>query len=296
MYGTGLMLEKTMAVVFADARRLYRMMARLFVTGALCGFAIGGCGKVQSYIKPSVAVPDTEPVDDALTLLLTTLASGDFEGLASHTAEPLADDLSRAEFEDLAAIVQWLGPLKFSSAREPDARDEGGRRSYALQFERASGVDLEISIDPMARIVGFAFSGSGYTEAERGVLAEPWREFKVYDFQLLDADGKPLPKNAPVLGTHINYVVAVGGIEALLGRHHLRVEKMVRDAAGSYVFREPIEFDTTFDEDALGIPRGTVRGFVEVPGAGKWTMELSLSDENAQRTVNHEHSFETVAD
>ncbi len=272
------------------------MMTRVFVAAVIGVSALAGCGKVQSYVEPSVAVEDSDPFDDAVTLLLGALQRGDFESLASHTSDPLTHDLSRAEFEDLASIVQWLGPLESRSGSEPGSSDEDGQRQYALQFERGGGVELDVFIDPMGRLVGFAFAGKGYTEAERGVLAEPWREFKVYDFHLVDTDRAPLPKDAPVVGNRVDYELVVGGIEALLGIHHLRVEKILRDADGENVFREPIEFDTTFDVDALGVPRGVVRGSLEVPGPGSWTMQLRISDENAHRDIEYEHAFQTVAD
>ena len=268
---------------------LWAMMKPACGAWVLGLLVLGGCGKVQSYVAPSVAVADSDPIDDAAVLLLGALARGDFDQLASHTADPLTHDMSRAEFDDLAKIVQWLGPLRSRSERS--AETDVGLRAYELQFERGAAVDLEVSIDPTGRLIGFVFSGKGYTEAERGVLAEPWREFKVYDFWLLDAEGNRLPKDTPVRGTRVEYEVIVGGIEALLGVHHLRVEKSVQDARGIDVFREPIEFDTTFDQDAMGVPRGTVRGFVEVPGPGTWTMDLRISDENAHRDIYHEHPF-----
>ncbi len=271
-------------------------MTRELVAGVLGAFALVGCGKVQSYVEPSVAVAETEPIDEATALLLSALQGGDYDDLASHTAEPLTGDLSRAEFDDLAATVQWLGPLTARVAAQTDADDARSLRRYALQFERGQAVQLEVSIDAMGRLIGFAFSGEGYTEAERGVLAEPWREFKVYDFRLVDADGNRLPNEAPVRGTRVEYEIVVGGIEALLGAHHLRVEKTVRDGSGNRVFEQPIEFDTTFDADALGVPRGLVRGYVEVPGPGDWTMDLRISDENAHRDIEFEHVFQTVDD
>lgn len=271
------------------------MMTRVLVATVLSLSVLTGCGKVQSYVEPSVAVADSHPVDDAATLLLHALQSGDFDELSSHTSDPLSHDLSHPEFEDLATIVQWLGSLQSRDAGETDSADAGGMRSYALQFERGAGVELEVSIDPMGRLVGFEFSGDGYTEAERGVLAEPWREFKVYDFHLVDAEGTPRPKDGVVPGNRVEYELVVGGIEALLGIHHLRVVKTVLDAEGKKVFDEPIEFDTTFDQDAMGVPRGVVRGSVEVPGPGEWTLELRISDENAHRDIEYKYAFQTAA-
>ncbi len=264
----------------------------------LCLLALAttpACEKGSETAEPTAAVVpvDQHPCDEAATVLLGALRNGAFDSLAEHTADPLTHDLSRTEFDDLAAIVQWLGPLESREVDDTDDTFGGGQRWYALRFEKASALELEVSIDPEGKLIGFVFSGKGYTEAERGVLAEPWREFKVYDFHFLDAEGNDVPKGEAIPGKKVDYEIVVGGIEALLGSHHLSVEKIVLDEGGQTVFREPIEFDTKFDEDAMGVPRGTVRGYVEVPGPGKWTIDLRITDENAHRDIEHKQAFET---
>ncbi|MCR9163752.1 MAG: hypothetical protein ACE37F_16475 [Nannocystaceae bacterium] len=269
-------------------------MPRIVFALAALAVALPGCGKVRSYTEPTVAVPEADPLDEAATLLLDSLARGRYDALASRTSEPLTSDMSRAEFDDLAAIVQWLGPLRSRTVDE-DAVVEHGARSYVLRFDRGGDVDLEVFIDATGQLTGFEFSGKGFVEAERGVLAEPWREFRVYDFHRLAADGSRLGSDEPATTNRVEYELVVGGIEAVLGVHHLRVEKTLLDAGGSPVLREPIEFDTTFDQDAMGVPRGVVRGHVEVPGPGRWTLQLVISDENAHRAIEHEHIFRVGA-
>ncbi|MCR9164018.1 MAG: hypothetical protein ACE37F_02045 [Nannocystaceae bacterium] len=253
------------------------------------------CEKGPETTEPTAATApaDEHPCDSAATVLLGTLQHGEFESLAEHTSDPLTHDLSRTEFEDLAAIVQWLGPLQSREVENTDDTFGGGQRWYALRFDKGSPVELEVSIAPSGKLVGFEFSGKGYAEAERGVLAEPWREFKVYDFHFLGDEGNRLPPGEPITGRRVDYEIVVGGIEAMLGAHHLSVEKLVLDGSGNTVFAEPIEFDTKFEEDAMGVPRGTVRGYVEVPGAGSWKMELRITDENAHRDIEYEQEFET---
>ncbi len=270
---------------------------RTIATLVLVAAALTGCEKGSATVEPAAATPpkDVHACDKASTVLVAALQSGDFEGLSKQTSGALTHDLSRPEFDDLAAIVQWLGPLQSRTVADHDDSHGGGVRTYAMQFDRGGAVELEVSIEADGKLVGFEFSGKGYTEAERGVLAEPWREFKVYDFHFLDADGNAVPTGTPIAGNKVDYEIVVGGIEALLGEHHLSVEKIVFDEAGTAVFREPIEFDTKFDEDAMGVPRGSVRGYVEVPGPGKWKIDLRITDENAHRDIEHEQSFETVA-
>lgn len=264
----------------------------LALLAALVGLNLA-CEKGSGTAEPSAALApvDEHPCDSAATVLLGALQKGEYDGLTEHTSDPLTHDLSRTEFDDLAAIVQWLGPLQ---SREVDNTDDtfgGGQRWYDLRFEKGSAVELEVSIDQGGKLVGFEFSGKGYTEAERGVLAEPWREFKVYDFHFTDSEGNYLPKGEPIQGPRIDYEIVVGGIEAVLGSHHLSVEKIVMDTSGNTVFKEPIEFDTKFDEDAMGVPRGTVRGYVEVPGSGNWKIDLRITDENAHRDIEHVQEF-----
>lgn len=236
---------------------------------------------------------DQDPLDEAATLVVDTLRKGDYDGLHGQTVQPLTHDLSQTEFDDLAAIIQWLGPLQQRAPKGTDKSHGGGERKYAMQFDRGSELELQVSLDAGGKLIGFRFSGDGYTEAERGVLAEPWREFKVYDFVYLDADGNPVAKGVPLTGPRVDYELVVGGIEAFVGEHHLTVEKIVLDAQGKDVFHEPIEFDVKFAEDATGVPRGVVRGHVEVPGPGTWEIELKIIDRNSQRDLDYRETFTT---
>ena len=253
-----------------------------------------GCGKPKQTSTSEAPAASADPLDQAMVILVGNLQSGDYEALRGHTVQPLTHDLSAEEFHDLSAIVQWLGTLDHHDATKTDRSYGGGQRWYELSFEKGT-VELELSIDEGGKLIGFQFGGDGFTEAEHGVLAEPWREFKVYDFTFLDTGGSPLPEDAKIPGKRVDYEIVVGGIEAMLGEHHLTIEKIVLDPAGNEVFHEPIEFDAKFDADASGIPRGEVRGYLEVPGPGKWEMDLRITDNNAHRDIEYRHAFETVA-
>jgi len=257
--------------------------------------AVSACDKSAAPTSKTSKPQPPEPLDEAATTLLTHLQSGDYDGLRPHTADPLTDDMSRPEFDDLAAIVQWLGPLRDRTPKETNRAYGGGQRRYALQFENAGPLELSVSIDPEGKLVGFEFQGEGYIEAERGVLAEPWREFKVYDFRFLGPNGTPMPEGAKLVGNRVDYELVVGGIEAFIGEHHLSIQKIVLDAEGNELFVEPVEYDAKFAADAMGIPRGVVHGHLEVPGAGRWELALSITDENAHRDTEYRRQFETVA-
>lgn len=275
-----------------EAQRYARAVRRL-ASGLVFSLFVFGCKSAPPTTAPTADAPADEPIDQMTWSLLEKLAASDYEGLQALTVQPLTHDLSHAEFEDVAAIVAWLGPLQSHAIERSDASYGGGQRWYTLQFDKGGAVELEVSLDDSGKLIGFQFDGDGYLEAERGVLAEPWREFKVYDFALIDSGGAPLPKDGTVAGTRVDYELVVGGIEALLGEHHLSVEKVLRDASGKEIFREPIEYDTKFDEDSMGIPRGVVRGHVEVPGAGAWKLDLRVTDENAHRDIEYQASFKT---
>jgi len=252
------------------------------------------CGKPKQSPTSETPAAVSDPVDQAMVTLVSNLQSGNYEALHEQTVDPLAHDLSAEEFGDLSAIIQWLGHLENHTATKSDETYGGGQRWYELTFEKGT-VELEVSIDEGGKLIGFQFGGDGFTEAEHGVLAEPWREFKVYDFTFLGADGNPLPDGSKLAGKRVDYELVVGGIEAMLGEHHLTIEKIVLDPAGNEVFNEPIEFDAKFAADASGIPRGVVRGYLEVPGPGKWEMDLRITDNNAHRDVQYRQAFETVA-
>lgn len=253
------------------------------------------CDKSGASASTAPPVADADPLDQATTVLVAALQQGDYDGLRKQTVDPLTGDLSRPEFDDLSAIVKWLGPLQSRTETKTDEAYGGGQRWYELKFEKASPVELEVSIDPQGKLTGFEFRGDGYTEAERGVLAEPWREFKVYDFHYLGADGTRLPAGSKITGTRIDYEIVVGGIEAFIGEHHLKIEKVLLDAQGNELFAEPVEFDAKFAQDSMGIPRGVVRGYLDVPGPGQYQLQLRITDENSSRQVEHRESCETVA-
>jgi hypothetical protein len=235
-----------------------------------------------------------DPIDAAMVMLLQNLLDGDYQALHGACVEPLTHDLTEAAFTDLSAVVNWLGNVQKYEVMTTDMSHGGGERWYELEFEKGGRVELLVSIDQAGKLIGFEFQGPGYKEAEQGAIAEQWREFKVYDFTYLDADGNPLPEGAPIPGNRVEYEIIVGGIEALIGGHHLTIEKIVYDAEGKEVFHEPIEYDAKFAANAEGIPRGVVRGHLEVPGAGKWEMDLKITDRNAHRDIDYRHAFETV--
>jgi hypothetical protein len=235
-----------------------------------------------------------DPIDAAMSSLLTHLARGDYDGLKATTVEPLTTDLSAEAFSDLSEIVIWLGVLKSFQETKTDRSHGGGERWYDLQFERGGPVQLWVALERDGSLIGFRFSGDGFTEAEHASIAEEWREFKVYDFAYLDQGGERLEQGQSIVGNRVEYELVVGGIEAFVGKHHIQVVKTVLDTQGQEVFVEPIGYDATFSANAEGIPRGVVQGYLEVPGPGDYHMKLKITDRNSARTIDYEQPFSVV--
>jgi hypothetical protein len=260
----------------------------------LCSSLIA-CQKTAetSTVEPAAHEPQ-DPIDAAMVSLLTELARGEYEALQKTCVDPLRSDLSEEAFSDLSKIVIWWGVLESWKETKTDRSHGGGERDYDLQFERGGPVTLRVSLAEDGKLIGFRFGGKGFTEAEREVIADEWREFKVYDFGYLDASGERFPAGQPIAGNRVDYEIVVGGIEAFVGEHHLNFSKVVLDAKGKEVYSEPIEYDTKFAANAEGIPRGVVRGHVEVPGPGSYQMVLAITDVNSTRQLEHRQAFDVV--
>ena len=270
------------------------MLRHAVIFVSLCSISTA-CDKKgeASSVEPTAQAP-RDPLDEAMVSLLTHLARGDHGGLREQTVEPLSTDLSEEAFSDLSKIVIWWGVLQSWSEARTDRSHGGGERDYELQFERGGPVTLRVSLASDGKLIGFRFGGTGFTEAEREVIADEWREFKVYDFAYLGADGGRLAAGQPIVGNRVEYEIVVGGIEAFVGEHHLDVVKTVLDPQGNEVFAEPVGYDARFSANAEGIPRGVVRGFLEVPGPGSYQMVLAITDRNSTRNLEHRASFEVV--
>lgn len=266
---------------------------RALVSTLLVAMAAGsaGCKKAEPTEAPK-AVSNKDDIEVATDRLLSYLRKGDYGSLIGITTDPLTGDLSQEAFADLSKIVVWLGSEKSREEVHTDSEYGGGVRTYKMQFENGGELTLEVSLAQTGQLTGFHFEGEGYGDAERGVIAEQWRHFKVYDFAYIDPDGNEIPDGDACSGKRIDYRVVVGGIEALLGEHHLSVEKIVFDDQGNEVFHEPISYDAKFAANAEGIPRGEVSGYFEVPGPGHYEIELKITDENASRDLDYRHPLD----
>ena len=259
--------------------------------------SLGACEKSSGdgSNAPAAAAP-ADQVEAATDKLISVLAGEDYKAMTDLAAGALRVDMSAEAFKDLHAIVSWLGYVKSKRTTQEDMPvSEGGvRRTYIVEFEKEE-VTLEVTVLDDGHILGFHFSGEGFYRAEHGVIADEFREFKVYDFHWVDGDGVEHPPGEPIVGTHLTYHVVVGGIEAFGGKHHIAVKKMVHDADDREIFVEPIEYDVKFEENAEGIPRGDMSGEFDVPAPGKYELILTLRDDVAVIDVEHRVPFVVVA-
>src|SRR5690606_25920089 len=173
---------------------------------------------------------------------------------------------------------------------------EGGgtRRTYQITFEKEQ-VTLETVVLADGKIMGFTFSGDGFYRAEHGVIADEFREFKVYDFHWTTEAGYKVCVSLPRPDGHVASLLVVGGIEAFAGKHHARAEKMVVDGKGKELFREPIEYDVAFEANAEGIPRGELTGEFDVPAVGNYELVLKLRDDVAVVEMEYRVPFKVDA-
>lgn len=248
--------------------------------------------------EPEVEAPEAkgpaDPFEATARRFLESLGSGDYGETIGMTASPLSKELSKAAYDDLSKIVAFLGEPEAMEVKEKKPVQGGQYRRYMLKFETGL-VEYEVTVEYDA-IVGFHLMGPGFDEAEHGVIAEQFREFKVYDFKWNLDDGTENPGGEVYSTNRIDWQIFVGGIEAMGGEHHITIEKICLDESGKELFHEPIEYDVKFEANAEGIPTGHVDGYLEVPGPGKYTLEIRLKDNIAVAEIDHKVDFEVKAE
>ncbi len=235
----------------------------------------------------------TEP-DQMVEAIVAAMQTNDREWVMSFATDPLTDELSEEAFNDFAKVIQWLGELKDYHVEVNNDQLVALQRDYLLEFEKGQ-VNLHITAYPDGGgLVGFRFSGDTFIRAEHGALDDNYTKFKVYDFAFLDdmretIDGDTVPAG------QVNYQVVVGGLEAQEGEHHVIMEKIVFNDGGKEVYHEPVEMDLRFEQNAEGIPRGVVRGFVYINEAGHYDIDLKIRDNIANQEIDYHHDVEVIS-
>lgn len=235
----------------------------------------------------------TEP-DQMVEAIVAAMQTNDREWVMSFTTDPLSDELSEEAFNDFAKVIQWLGELEDYHVEVNNDQLVALQRDYLLDFEKGQ-VKLHITAYPDGGgLVGFRFSGDTFIRAEHGALDDHYTKFKVYDFSFLDDSRETIDGDSVPAG-QVNYQVVVGGLEAKEGEHHVIMEKIVFNDGGKEIYHEPVEMDLRFEQNAEGIPRGIVRGFVYINEAGHYDIDLKIRDNVAGEEIDYHHDVEVLS-
>lgn len=273
---------------------MHRRVLAFVVSGFIVVPGLAACDKGATE-SPDAASPEpaADRYEQRTDELLAVLAGGSRDRMMTMSGPQLHADFSTEAFHDLSEIVRWLGPVQSKELLEDEEIHMGRHRVYSVKFAKGT-VNLDVSIEA-DMVIGFNLSGDDWVDAEHGVIADQYREFKVYDFKYMAEGGEENP-DGPVYHTkRVDWQIFVGGIEARSGEHHLTVEKICLDANGKEVFHEPTVYDVKFAANAEGIPTGHVDGWIEVPKVGKYTLEIKLKDNFAFNELDHIVEFEVDA-
>jgi len=263
-------------------------VSSLFVVAA--PVAISGCDKGATENPDVAKKPAADRYEQRTDELIAVLAGGSRDRMMTMSGPDLHRDFSTEAFHDISESVRWLGAVKSKEMKKDEPIQGGRHRVYVVTFEKGT-VELDVSIEN-DMVIGFHLSGDDWIAAEHGVIADKFREFKVYDFKYKTPDGEENPDAPTYHSKRVDWEIFVGGIEARQGEHHLTVEKICIDDQGNEVFHEPTVYDVRFDANAEGIPTGHVDGWIEVPKPGKYTLEIKLKDNFAFNEIDHIVEFE----
>lgn len=262
-------------------------------TLAACDKSGGGSKDPGSVARVKKGEKPTEP-DQMVEAIVAAMQTDDLEWILSFSTEPLTEELNQEAFNDFSKVVKWLGSLKDFHVEVNNDQLVALQRDYLLDFEKGE-VKLHITAYPDGGgLVGFHFSGDTFVRAEHGALDDHYAKFKVYDFAFLDTTRDKIEGDSVPAG-QVNYQIIVGGLEAEEGEHHVTMEKIVLTDAGKEIYHEPVEMDLRFEQNAEGIPRGIVRGFVYINEAGHYDIDLKIRDNFAGEEIDYHHDVQVLS-
>ncbi len=231
-------------------------------------------------VEPEVAVP----------IIIQAMSEGDRAKLLQICDGDLKHDLSQAAFDDFATVIKYLGTMKDFYEEANEDTPVAKQRVYELEFDKGE-VRLMVQLYPDGGLIGFHFDGDTFVAAEHGALEDGYSSFKVYDFKLLDGKGNEMDTLRTRKG-EVRYQLIIGGLEAKKGEHHVSVEKIVFTDKKEEIYHQPQEFDLKFEENAEGIPRGVIRGSIEIHEKGHFDMEFKIRDNLAKEEIDYHADVE----
>ena len=270
------------AMTLRSPRR--RRIAPLLVLLTLAPLAFTPACKKNGAASKS---PELDPVDRLSLELLDALTDGDRDALAKLASATLEADLGDRDLASIARTLLWLGPVELEQRGE-EAVAGGVRRSYLAHFERG---DVELDVVAVnGEVEGFEFEAAAWeTLVERAAEVEAG-SLRVAEFVFQGPEGQDLP--APTDPAHIDYALAIEGLEIQLREHHVLINKVVVDAGGNEVYRQRQGDDIRFPQAEAGSSGGRITGNFAVPGPGSYTLKLQITDLAAGDTIDHEVAFE----
>lgn len=226
------------------------------------------------------APSEGDAVDALATQLIEALREADRDTLQSIARAELAAELGERDLAVFARTLGWLGTFELR-ADGPDTPVRGGvERIYTARFDHGA-VELRVTV------IGDKLEGFHLDEATWQALVDQAIEatagsLRVVAFAFTDtADPGAL-----------QYDLDLQGLAAQLREHEVTIDKSVVDAEGNEVYRQREPDHLSFPQAESGSTGGRVTGTVAVPGPGRYTLKLEITDRVGAQSVSHSHTFD----
>ncbi len=223
--------------------------------------------------------------------MVAALGSCDKARLAKAVKGGLNAELE-AKFDPMCKTVTWFGPLVKRDQTSIHVSDSGNEGAYELEFEKGK-LTMSISIQDN-QVAGFQLTGDDWIVAKRGLEAQQYPEFKVYDFDFVDAEGKVMSPTAYPKGK-IMYRIKIGGMAPKDGKFSLASKVAILDAEGKVLWTSPEPMPIEFPADENAIARsGTVDASINIPVAGPHQIAFEIKDFPSDATTKYVQAITTV--
>lgn len=236
----------------------------------------------------SPASSSEDPVDGLTRNLLLALRQHDDARLAELASVELAASLDEGARAELATTLDWLGAVDELTRLDDHELTNGIERRYQIRFEHG---EIEVTITTAGeRVHGLLFDELMWAQIVERSVAAAAGSLRVAEFAFITADGEPLPgalKNPKA----IHYAIALVGLASNLREHEVSVAKVVFDAKGAQVYKEPEDEQLRFPEADVGASGGRITGSVAVPGKGSYELEIQITDRIAGDAIVHRQPF-----
>jgi hypothetical protein len=242
-------------------------------------------------LSSSIACEAKAELDASVDEVVASLGSCDKTRLAAAVEGGLTQELEE-KFEPMCETVAWFGPVKKRSQTSIHVSDSGNKGEYDFEFDKGH-LTLKIAIQN-DHVAGFQFTGDDWLKAKGELEKAKYPEFKVYNFEFVDASGKVVDGKAYPAGK-IKYRVKIGGMAPKDGRFQLSSQTRILDAKGAVMWAAPKPTPIVFPADDNSIGRsGTVDATITIPVAGPHQLEFAIVDTPSGATTKYVHQVTTV--